>query len=73
MKNFRINTTAFEDEDLLITTDLSEKQIIEVIKPIVEAERNGDEFYDNSDLINALSIAYPGNYLEYSEESYIKI
>lgn len=35
----RINTTAFMEEDFLLMTSLTEKQIIEVIKPIVEKER----------------------------------
>ena len=59
MDLFRINTTAFEDEDFILLTDLSSGQIEEVITPIVLKERNEGEFYDNDDLTNALIEAYP--------------
>jgi Golgi nucleoside diphosphatase len=62
MDLFRINTTAFEDEDFILLTNLSVEQIKKVITPIVLKERqSGDEedFYDNDDLTNALVEAYP--------------
>ncbi len=62
MDLFRINTTAFEDEDFILLTNLSVEQIKKVITPIVLKERqSGDEedFYDNDDLTNALAEAYP--------------
>lgn len=54
-----INTTAFEEENFLILTTLLDSQIKEVIEPIVIAEREKGEWYDNDVLINALSDAYP--------------
>jgi hypothetical protein len=36
---FQVNTTAWEEEDFLLMTSLTEEQITEVIKPIVEEER----------------------------------
>lgn len=39
MKAFEINTTAWEEENFILFTDLTEKQIIDVITPIVMAER----------------------------------
>ncbi len=57
MKNLRlvvINTTAYSEENLSLITDLTDEQIIEVITPIVEEERNGGDEYDNDDLVIAL-------------------
>jgi len=57
MKNLRlvnINTTAFSEENLSIITDLSDTQIVDTIKPIVEAERNEIQDYSNDDLLIAL-------------------
>ena len=62
MDLFRINTTAFEDEDFILLTDLSAEQIKKVITPIVLKERQSvdeEDFYDNDDLTNALAEAYP--------------
>ena len=36
---FQINTTAWDEEDFLLLTDLTEEQVTEIITPIVEAER----------------------------------
>jgi len=59
MNIFKVNTTAYEEEDFYIQSSLTAKQITDVIKPIVMAERLGRDEYDNSDLINALTDAYP--------------
>jgi len=36
---YQVNTTAWDEEDFLLLTDLSEEQVTEIIQPIVEAER----------------------------------
>jgi hypothetical protein len=57
MENLRlvvINTTAYSEENLTLITDLTDEQIIEVVTPIVEEERNDDVEYDNDDLVIAL-------------------
>lgn len=59
MNLYSINTTAYEEEDFLILTDLSEQDIVEVINPIVNAERDGYETYTNDDLFLALRDRYP--------------
>jgi hypothetical protein len=59
MNLYSINTTAYEEEDFLILTDLSEQDIVEVINPIVNAERDGYETYTNYDLASALKDRYP--------------
>lgn len=59
MKTFEINTTAFDEENFILTTDLNEKEIVDVIAPIVVSERNGNGYYDNDELLVALKEAYP--------------
>jgi hypothetical protein len=61
MKIFKINTTAYEEEDFFLLTDLKEDDITEVVHPIVMAERDGEEDYDNETIINALRKRYPKN------------
>jgi hypothetical protein len=61
MKNLRlvvINTTAFSEENLTIITDLTDEQILDVLTPIVEVERNGGDEYYNDDLVTALHDNY---------------
>jgi hypothetical protein len=59
MNLFNISTTAFQEEDFLLLTDLTEQEIVSVIKSIVYDERDGGEEYDNDTLINALIDEYP--------------
>ena len=60
----KISTTAYEEEDFFLVTDLSEAYVLEIIHPIVWAEREGEEDYDNEILFNALKKAYPKNFIE---------
>jgi hypothetical protein len=59
MKAFEINTTAWDEENFVLFTDLTESQIVDVITPIVMAERKSGEYYTNDTLIDALLDAYP--------------
>lgn len=59
MTLFKINTTAFEDEEFMLVTNLTEQDIMEVINPIVMAERDGYEEYNNDMLVEALITRYP--------------
>lgn len=61
MKAYEINTTAWNEENFVLFTDLTEGQITDVITPIVMAEREYGEEYTNDDLIDALLNAYPSN------------
>jgi hypothetical protein len=61
MKAYEINTTAWNEENFVLFTDLTEGQITDVITPIVMAERGYGEEYTNDDLIDALLNAYPNN------------
>jgi len=70
MKLININTTAYKEEDFLLYTDLTKKQIIEVIEPFVLAERqdlldNEGTFYDNEMLVNALKATYSKNHIDH--------
>jgi hypothetical protein len=59
MRIFKVNTTAYEEEDFFLLTDLKEQEITEVINPIVMAERDGYEEYDNETIIIALRKRFP--------------
>lgn len=59
MNIFKINTTAYDEEDFFIQANLTEQQIIDVIKPIVEENRLRDKEYTNQDLAIAISKAHP--------------
>jgi len=64
MENLRlveINTTAFNEENIFLVTDLTDEQIESVIAPIVETERNQEDYYDNESLIGALLMVYSSN------------
>ena len=70
-----INTTAFEEENFVLVTDLTDEQIEEVIRPIVEKERNStleddeDSFYDNEQLFWAVKETYPNNIVLYYSDA----
>ena len=64
MRVIRISTTAWAEEDFYLLTTLDDDQIAEVIQPIVNAERDGYEQYDNDVLLQALKDRFP---LEYSD------
>jgi hypothetical protein len=74
MQVFRVNTTAYEEEDFYLLTDLNEEDILEVVTPIVNAERDGYEDYDNELLLDALIKRYPRKKIElYTEFNLITI
>lgn len=68
-----INTTAFEGENFFIITDLTDDEIQAIIEPIIESERNNDEWYDNDMLINALYDAYPNRLVKNGGIEYLSI
>jgi hypothetical protein len=70
----RISTTAYEQEDFFLLTDLTEQQIAEVLTPIVELERNEVQEYDNDMLVENLELAYPSAFIKvYTEFKTITI
>jgi len=56
----QVNTTAYEEEDMLLITNLTDEQIESVVTPIVERERESVDFgYINNDLAEALRNQFP--------------
>ncbi len=64
MRVVRINTTAYSEEDFFLLTTLTDDQIVECIQPIIDAERNEQQEYDNEDLLGALVNEYPLDLVE---------
>jgi hypothetical protein len=73
-----INTTAFEEENFILVTDLTDEEIQEVITPIVLAERNQIEnddnvFYYNETLVSELIEKYPNNLISFYTKDSIEL
>lgn len=64
MRVIRINTTVWTEEDFYLVTTLDDDQIIEVINPLVNAERDGEDEYDNYSLVDALKQRFPEHYVD---------
>ena len=69
MRVIRINTTAWMEEDFYLVTTLDDDQIVEVIQPIVNAEREierdgEDDYYDNEMILQALKDRFPLEYVD---------
>ena len=65
-----INTTSCDEEDFLLVTDLTDNEIKDIVTPIVESEREGEEYYDNEGLFWALKTHYPTNLvIQYTTDS----
>ena len=61
MQVYRINTSAWEEEDFYLLTTLTEEQIQSVITPMVHSERVNDIFYDNDEYITELQKRFPND------------
>jgi hypothetical protein len=68
MRVIRINTSAWSEEDFYLVTTLDDDQIVEVINPLVNAERDGYEEYDNDILLQALKDRFPLEYVDMYQE-----
>ena len=68
MNVFKINTTAWSEEDFYLVTTLDEQDVISVIEPIVMAERNGGDEYDNLTLFRALTLEFPSSKINMYQE-----
>jgi len=68
MRVIRINTSAWSEEDFYLVTTLDDDQIVEVITPLVNAERDGYEEYDNDSLLQALKDRFPLEYVDMYQE-----
>jgi len=70
---FQVNTTAYDEEDFLLLTSLTEEQITKVIKPIVDDERENEVEYDNETLVDALIREYPHHVVSHYSTSGIDL
>jgi hypothetical protein len=68
MRVVKINTTAYEEEDFFLLTNLTDDEIAEVVQPIVNAERDGYEEYDNESIWRALTNRFPNNRIDMMTE-----
>ena len=68
MNLIRINTTAFEEEDFFLITDLDEQDILDVLSPVVFQERLSDKNYTNDDLFFVLKKCYPSRHIQMFHE-----
>lgn len=59
MEVFKINTSAWGEEDFYLMTTLSDEQVKKVIQPMVDYERENEILYDNEDYVSALQSKYP--------------
>jgi hypothetical protein len=75
MKFYTISTTAYEGENFILCTDLTESQIKEVIEPIIDRERRELDEYNNNELVDALREAYPSNSIHacFGDETYLEL
>jgi hypothetical protein len=64
MNIFKINTSAWQEEDFYLMTSLTEEKIKKVIQPMVEYERENEMMYDNEEYLNALQEKYPRSVIE---------
>jgi hypothetical protein len=64
MRVVRIKTTAWDEEDFFLLTSLSDSDIAEVVNPIVNAERDEEDEYDNDMLVARLVERYPLDVVE---------
>jgi hypothetical protein len=67
MNQFRINSTAFAEEDFLLLTDLTQQQIVKTLTPIILQEREEGVWYYNDDLVQKLQTEYPDNFILQSD------
>jgi len=70
MNIYRIETTAFSEEDFFLLTTLTMQDIVEVINPIVMCERDeeSDDAYDNDSLVKELHRRYPNETIIHHNE-----
>ena len=64
MRVIRINTSAWTEQDFYLVTTLDDQDIVEVITPLVNAERDGEEYYDNDSLLQALKDRFPCDHVD---------
>jgi tRNA nucleotidyltransferase (CCA-adding enzyme) len=59
MQVYRINTSAWDEENFYVLTTINKSEIKSVIGPMVKKERDEDFIYDNDDYVYELKKAFP--------------
>ena len=59
MNIFKVKTSVWGEEDFILATQLSEKQIRSIIQPMIEEEQESDFEFTNGDYLERLREAYP--------------
>lgn len=68
-----ISTSAWSDEVLMIATDLSVKDVVKVLAPVVAKERENFDVLSNTEYINELRKEYPTAFIEVVKVHYIEL
>ena len=72
-----VSQNSWQDEDLLLLTTLTDEQIENTLKPLIEEERqdeSGEVIYSNDDMANILSKKYPDDIVVlYAEPDYLTL
>jgi hypothetical protein len=75
MYAYKINTTAYSEEDFLLVTDLTGMEVEDVIRPIVDAEREQGLDYTNVGIVKELKKRYPKSSIKayYSSQDFMEL
>jgi hypothetical protein len=75
MYAYKINTTAYSEEDFLLITDLTGMEVEDVIRPIVDAEREQGLDYTNEGIVKELKKRYPKSSIKayYSSQDFMEL
>lgn len=68
-----ISTSAWSDEVLMIATDLSVKDVVKVLAPVVTKERENFDVLSNTEYIRELRKEYPTAFIETIKLHYIEL
>lgn len=68
-----ISTSAWSDEVLMIATDLSVKDVVKTLAPVVAKERENFDVLSNSEYVRELKEAHPSAFIEVVKMQYIEL
>lgn len=73
MNYIEINTTAYSEENFILATDLSRKDVEAVLLPYLMEARELDIDYMNEDIVDLLVEKYPLSFIELVEIEYLEL
>ena len=68
-----ISTSAWSDEVLIIATDLSVKDVVKTLAPVVAKERENFDVLSNSEYVKELRDAHQNAFIEVVRLQYIEL